>query len=96
MSYGFTPKSQQHHPCVVPIPHLYDLHETWLDSTDTGEICQPPCLFTACADSLAACLFVYSPSRSKLMPCVFFSAFLLSQQAHESKCFNVSPQTHTC
>lgn len=85
---GFASKSHQHHLCVVPTPHLSNLCDTWLGSIDMREICQPPCLFTACADSLAACLFVYSLSRSKQMPSLFFSAFPLFHQASESKALN--------
>lgn len=65
-------KSHQHHLCVVSTSHLSNQRDTWLRSIDMREICQPPCLFTGCADSLAACLFVYSLSRSKQMPSLFF------------------------
>lgn len=85
---GFAPKSHQHHPCVVPTPHLSNLCDTWLTSIDMREICQPPCLFTVCADSLAGCLFVYSLSRSKQMPSLFSSAFPLSHRVSESESLN--------
>lgn len=48
----------------------------------------PSCLLTTCADSLAACLFVYSPSRSKLKPFLFFSASPPAQQTQDFECLN--------
>lgn len=64
------------------------LRDTWLSSIDMREICQPPCLFTVCADSLAVCLFVYSLSRSKKMPSLFLPAFSPSHPASESQSLN--------
>lgn len=81
---GFVPKSYQHHLCV-PTSHLSDLLDTWLRSTAMSyEICQPPCLFTGCADSLAGCLFVYPLCLGQSRHPLFFSAFSLSRRAAES------------
>lgn len=75
---GFVMKSYQHHLCV-PTSHLSNLLDTWLRSIAMSyEICQPPCLLTGCADSLAACLFVYSLSRSKQMPPLLLCLLALS------------------
>lgn len=57
--------------CVVSTLHLSKQCDAWLPPIDMVKICQPPCLFSGCADSLAACLFVYSLSRSKQVPSLF-------------------------
>lgn len=67
--------------CVGSTLHLLNQCEVWLPPIDLVKICQPPCLFSGCADSLAACLFVYSLSRSKQVP-FFFSLAHLSLSLH--------------
>lgn len=50
------------------------LPETCLRSTDRSQICQPPCLFAVCADSLAVCL----------LACLFLPCLGQSRCPHSS------------
>lgn len=59
--------------CVGITLHLSKQCDAWLPPIDLVKICQPPCLFSGCADSLAACLFVYPLSRSKQVPSLSLS-----------------------